>query len=157
MVFSSSNFLLTYANNDRVLQVQTSTEVLVGGFSVCNMQKAMTEANVLWISLGDNFMKLEFANGGDARLALNLLQTVVDSLIGNCAFSSTPDKNYVHQQVAPSSIWAVTHNLAKIPAITILNTSLEQVVADFKLDSGDPLNKIIINFDQPTAGRATFN
>lgn len=157
MLFSSSNFLLPNNPSDRVLQIQTSTSDLVGGFSVCNMQKAMTEANVLWINLGKNVMMLEFANGGDARLALNLLQTLVDSLVLNCVLGGSPDKNYVHTQVAASTTWTIIHNLGKIPAITILDTNNEQVIADVALDGVFPLDKVIITFKESISGKAIFN
>jgi len=64
------------------------------------------------------------------------------------------DKNYLHVQGSPASSWNVTHSLNKYPAITIFDSSGNQVEGDVTYSS---LNQVVLTFSAAFAGTATFN
>jgi hypothetical protein len=62
--------------------------------------------------------------------------------------------HHVHPQPVPSDTWVVTHNLGKIPALTVLDDSGDTVFADVRYDS---LNQLTILFSAPWTGTAYCN
>ena len=64
------------------------------------------------------------------------------------------DKNYSHIQDVPSTLWTVSHNLNKIPSVTILNNSGEEIYADINVINN---NTIQILFTMSIAGKAICN
>lgn len=67
------------------------------------------------------------------------------------------DKNYVHNQSAPAKVWEITHNLGKIPSITVIDSFDRVVIGDVMYDSENPLNKLTIEFSGSFSGKATLN
>lgn len=67
---------------------------------------------------------------------------------------SYPSTSYNHQQIAPSAIWTVIHNLGKYPSVTIADSGGNTVVGDVKHES---LNKVVISFTAAFAGKAFLN
>lgn len=64
------------------------------------------------------------------------------------------DKNYVHNQIAPSQVWTVIHNLQKHPAVSVVDSSGEVVIGDvLYLDE----NTVELRFNGEFSGKAYFN
>ena len=64
------------------------------------------------------------------------------------------DKNYIHDQITPSSSWSVTHNLGKKPSVTVIDTGNNEVEGEVVYIDD---NSLTINFNSSFAGIATLN
>jgi hypothetical protein len=64
------------------------------------------------------------------------------------------DSNYIYVQGSPATLWGIEHGLNKYPSVTILDTAGYRVRAS--VEHYD-LNNVIIRFNKPFAGSATFN
>jgi len=64
------------------------------------------------------------------------------------------DSNYVYTQTSPSAIWVVTHNLAKYPSVTIVDSAFNVVYGEVLYDS---INQVTITFAGAFSGKAFFN
>ena len=67
------------------------------------------------------------------------------------------DKNYYHNQTVPSAIWEITHNLEKVPSITVIDSSNRVVYGEIELVSGNELNELKIYFNGAFSGKAYLN
>jgi hypothetical protein len=67
------------------------------------------------------------------------------------------DKNYVHPFTALSVI-VVTHSLAKIPTVQIIEDSTNRLVkGQIVIDAGDENNKLTVTLNSPITGRVICN
>ena len=64
------------------------------------------------------------------------------------------DKHFVHIQATPTSIWTVTHNLGKYPAITIVDSANTEVVGDIQYMD---LNSFKVTFLSEFSGKTFCN
>lgn len=64
------------------------------------------------------------------------------------------DHHYVHEQMVPSAVWEVTHNMGKFPSVQVINNFNEVVVGDILFV--DDLS-VVISFAGPFSGKAIFN
>lgn len=64
------------------------------------------------------------------------------------------DKSYTHEQTTPSATWTITHNLAKHPAVTIVDSSGNEWQTAVEHVSA---NQCIARFSSAFAGRAYLN
>jgi hypothetical protein len=62
--------------------------------------------------------------------------------------------HYTHDQVSPSAIWVIVHNMGKNPSVSIVDTALDEVVADVQYNS---LNQLTITFTAAISGKAFLN
>jgi len=64
------------------------------------------------------------------------------------------DKHFTHNQSSASATWSITHNLAKFPAVSVVDSGKNVVVGDVQyVDS----NSIIVNFTASFSGKAYMN
>ena len=64
------------------------------------------------------------------------------------------DLNYIHYQDVAAETWVITHNLGKMPSVTVVTSAGEQVVGDVHYNSS---NKVTIDFVGAFAGVAYLN
>lgn len=74
-------------------------------------------------------------------------RTEIDQLAGG-------DKHYQHNQTTPSATWTVTHNLGKLPSITVMDSAGNVVEGDYENVS---VNQTILTFSGAFSGIAVFN
>ena len=84
-------------------------------------------------------------------------KVTIEELIS--ANTGSTDKNYVHNQIASSATWVVTHNLSKFPSVTVVDSAGTQVSGTVVHDS---INQTTITFisngvPSPFSGKAFFN
>lgn len=60
-------------------------------------------------------------------------------------------QSFIHEQLTPSSLWVITHNLNKYPSVTVTDSGGNVVVGDIKHTS---LNTTEISFSAAFAGKA---
>ena len=79
--------------------------------------------------------------------------TVLDkySIVG---LAGSADKNYVHYQSSPSATWTIIHNLAKKPAVVVVDSADEVVYGEITYDSD---NQVTLTFAGSFSGRAYLN
>jgi hypothetical protein len=64
------------------------------------------------------------------------------------------DKNYVHTQAVPSAIWNITHDLNKLPSVTVVNINNVTVYGEVTYVD---LNNLRIEFSAGFSGKAYIN
>lgn len=64
------------------------------------------------------------------------------------------DLNYVHNQGTPSAIWTITHNLAKYPSCSVVDSSGSEVEGDVNHVSA---NQLTVSFAAGFSGKAFLN
>lgn len=64
------------------------------------------------------------------------------------------DLNYIHYQDVAADTWVITHNLGKMPSVTVVTSAGEQVVGDVQYNS---TGKLTIGFANAFAGVAYLN
>ena len=72
----------------------------------------------------------------------------------NNKWNKVGDKNYHHEQVNPSRVWEITHNLAKYPTVTITDVFGNEYEGDIKQINE---NMIVLTFSAALAGFADLN
>ena len=68
--------------------------------------------------------------------------------------SSTLTVGYIYQQTTPASVWTITHNLGKCPAVCVVDTSGNEVVGQLQHVN---VNQLILTFSAPFSGEAFLN
>ena len=91
-----------------------------------------------WLSLGNNGSEQDF----------------IDSLKGDQG-EDGGDKNYIHDQFNPSTVWNITHNLNKKPSVTVVDTA--GTVVEGMVDYLGSTSQLKITFNYPFSGYATLN
>jgi|SRR3712207_2203191 len=110
------------------------TESLIGG-DVSELKKK--------ISSTDIFLKLL-----EAEKKVKVLLEKTESL------TEIIDKNYVHDQIQSSTVWAIQHNLNKYPSVSVVDSGKNEVVGDINyIDK----NNLVINFSHAFSGKAFLN
>ena len=64
------------------------------------------------------------------------------------------DKNYVHVQDTPASVWTASHNLGKKPAVVVVDSAEDVVYGDIRYIDD---NTVTLTFVGAFSGRAYFN
>ena len=64
------------------------------------------------------------------------------------------DKNYLYIQNIASDIWVVNHNLNKYPAVSVIDSSGNEVTGDVEYID---VNNLVITFKGAFKGKATLN
>jgi hypothetical protein len=105
------------------------------------------ETNTGYMKIGDGITpwdRLPYFVSGEQRDAGN----------GGEILPGSGDAYYVHTQATPASIWEVTHNLGKYPAVVVLDSALNMFETDVDYIT---VNHLAILFPGPTSGTATMN
>lgn len=68
--------------------------------------------------------------------------------------SLSGDKTYVHDQIAASASWNITHAMGKYPSVTIVDTGGNIVVGDVNYIS---TTNLIVTFSASFSGKAYLN
>lgn len=74
--------------------------------------------------------------------------------VGGSPGSGGSDASFVFAQTLASAVWQVQHNLAKYPAVTVVDSSGHEVIGDVVHNSSYDLT---IQFSAPFAGSAYLN
>lgn len=65
--------------------------------------------------------------------------------------NSSGSSPFIFMQNTPQSVWTVLHNLNRLPSITIIDSSGQEVLADVHYDNS---NQITVQFSAPLGGTA---
>ena len=68
--------------------------------------------------------------------------------------SDATDKTFEYQQVTPATTWNITHNLAKFPSITVIDTGDTVVTGQYTYIDN---NNVTLTFSAAFAGKAYLN
>ena len=68
--------------------------------------------------------------------------------------SGATDKTFEYQQVTPATAWNITHNLAKFPSITVIDTGDTVVTGQYEYKDN---NNVTLTFSAAFAGKAYLN
>jgi hypothetical protein len=62
--------------------------------------------------------------------------------------------SFTYEKVSPSEVWEIEHPLHRMPSVTCIDDTGEEMEGDVSFDS---IDKITITFSQPVAGKAFLN
>lgn len=66
----------------------------------------------------------------------------------------SPDKSFIYNQLTPSSIWLITHNLDKYPSVSVVDSAGTEVYGSVTyIDT----NTLRIDFSSEFSGKAYLN
>tara|TARA_R110001606_G_scaffold139181_1_gene277606 strand:- start:98 stop:469 length:372 start_codon:yes stop_codon:yes gene_type:complete len=86
----------------------------------------------------------------DGKVSYN--SRITDDILVNTGKET--DKNYAHTQSALASVWVVTHNLAKHPSVSVVDSAGTVVIGVVDYDS---INQVTLTFKATFSGKAYFN
>ena len=96
-----------------------------------------------------------YNNNSPSAINLVSASTVFLSATSNMLeTAATGDKNYVHVQNSPLSVWNINHALNKFPAISVVDSALSEVIGDINYVD---VNNVILTFSASFSGKAYFN
>lgn len=95
-------------------------------------------------------------DGGTGAIPTNNIDTrvIVERVSGGGGGDTGADKNYVHTQGSPTSIWNVVHGLNKYPSVSVVDTGGSVVDPDIHYIDA---NNVQLTFGSPTSGKAYVN
>lgn len=64
------------------------------------------------------------------------------------------DKTYTHVQASANSVWDITHNMNKMPSVTIINSANELSFANIEYVNA---NRLKLTFSAAISGKAFLN
>jgi hypothetical protein len=64
------------------------------------------------------------------------------------------DLSYTYEQIAPSTVWAINHNMGKFPSVTIVDSAGTEVIGEVSYQDKSNLK---ISFSAPFSGTAYLN
>lgn len=143
--FSANFEVLKQAPLDARLTVESKSE-LTGlpfpylGMLVAVINDSNPENNGLYVLTGDDPEK--------ADVLENWQKIIIDDGSG---FQSD---TYLHIQGILSNEWVINHNMGKLPAVTVMDTTSRVVMANIEYIDN---NNLKISFNEPFKGRATLN
>lgn len=80
-------------------------------------------------------------------------ESVVEDGIANIN-SVGGDKNFVYEQQTAARTWDITHNLDKMPSITVIDSAGTVVQGEYEEVNR---NRVILYFSAPFSGKAIMN
>lgn len=86
---------------------------------------------------------------GDSMIDGIIIENISSGIISN-----NPDTTFVHEQIASSAEWIITHNLNKYPSVTLVDSAGSVVGGDIEYVSQNEIN---IKFSSAFSGRAFLN
>ena len=81
-------------------------------------------------------------------------QQPVQNAIDIAGLKGGGDKNYIHLQNTPSSVWMITHNLNKRPSVAVVDSADEIVYGEVEYVND---NQVTLTFAGAFSGKAYFN
>ena len=88
------------------------------------------------------------------RIPLVQINGRIRELPSQDKFPNKSIDSFVFEQITPSSIWEIEHNLNKFPSISIVQEDGTEV---YGLKTYTSSNKIILSFSKPIKGKAFLN
>lgn len=65
------------------------------------------------------------------------------------------DLSYEHDQGVASAVWTITHNLGKVPSVTVIDSAGDEI--EGHVNYPDPLTQVVLTFSAPFSGKAYLN
>jgi hypothetical protein len=82
--------------------------------------------------------------------AVNIAETAMEFI----DFASASDKHYEFDQGVPASVWTITHNMGKFPAVSVVDSG--GTIVEGQVDYVDN-NNLTIKFTASFSGKAYLN
>lgn len=86
--------------------------------------------------------------------AVNTNGSLTDKAYYVFSNTTTSDKKYTHEQSSAAATWAITHNLDKHPAVSVVDSTNNVIICEVEYTS---LNQVELRFSTPYSGKAYFN
>jgi hypothetical protein len=111
------------------------------------------ELDARFIDLLDTFANYT-GRGGKFLMVKETEDGITVAEIDSEQILAIADKNYIHTQVAPATIWTVNHNFGKYPSVRIKDETGHPIMGDI-VDVN--VNQLTIEFSNAKSGVAIIN
>jgi hypothetical protein len=150
-IVGTSDLLIEHPESGWTSKTDLATNVVISNLTIDSYghiedweTRELTLADLGFVAFDPSTIESTLEDHEDRIAAI---EAIIDTFPG--------DKNYVHEQSSPASIWTIEHGLNKKPSITIIDSAGSQILA--KITYVD-LNNVEIDFDgSDTSGEAIFN
>ena len=89
----------------------------------------------------------------NAKVKIKVLNETKDAWL-DVALADSADKDYTHQQVAPSNVWTIEHNLNKKPSVIVMDSANTEILGSINYVDN---NNLTITFSAGFSGEAYLN
>jgi hypothetical protein len=93
------------------------------------------------------------SDGDNSLVTKNFTPGGIATYIANAGLIDV-DKRHVYSQITAESVWAIPHNLAKYPSVTIIDSNGFTVVGDINYVN---VNNVTLTFSESFSGVAYLN
>mgnify|MGYP003644570684 FL=1 len=128
---------------DNVIKITDRNDL--SSFGVYTFTSLTLVSNVTGMHIYD--IGLAFKKGAGAIQSKHIYGINIDP-------SDNDDKTFIYEQVTPATTWNVPHNLAKFPAITVIDTANTVVTGQYTYIDN---NNVTLTFSAAFAGKAYLN
>tara|TARA_R110000787_G_scaffold90318_2_gene190857 strand:- start:629 stop:1369 length:741 start_codon:yes stop_codon:yes gene_type:complete len=125
---------------DNVIKITDRNDL--SSFGVYTFTSLTLVSNVTGMHIYD--IGLAFKKGAGAIQSKHIYGINIDP-------SDNDDKTFIYEQVTPATTWNVPHNLAKFPAITVIDTANTVVTGQYTYIDN---NNVTLTFSAAFAGKA---
>lgn len=103
------------------------------------------------VSQSGTLIQIAGASAGDAAAAIAAHEQANNP---HPQYLTTSEIQYIHNQETPQATWVVTHNMGRIPSVTIVDSAGTEVEGDV---THNTINQTTLSFTSPFAGKAYMN
>lgn len=108
----------------------------------------------LLIKDGDIILEDDYSDLSSTIETQRELNQIFKQLLLDITNNVGGDKNYIHDQIIPSTIWEINHSLNKKVSVTIIDTAGTVVEGKVTVNNG---SKVTVEFNFPFNGEAILN
>lgn len=113
------------------------------------------EIDALAQAIHDQLTTADDPSGLSPMTLWNYAYAMATAIANNVATSTTiNDKSYTYNQLTPSATWNITHNLAKHPSVSVVDSSGNIVFGEVEYID---INNVTVTFSAPFSGIAYLN
>lgn len=140
-------------NRDILITNQTSENIIVNKLSEDIVVSIESGAEINVDILGSGINGKDGVDGLTPIKGVDYFtQSDIDEIVE--LLDTDKDLNYIHDQIAPSKTWIITHNLGKFPSVTVVDTANNVVVGSIEYISE---SQLIVSFIAEFSGKAYLN
>lgn len=140
-------------NRDILITNQTSENIIVNKLSEDIVVSIESGAEINVDILGSGINGKDGVDGLTPIKGVDYFtQSDIDEIVE--LLNTDKDLSYIHDQIASSKTWIITHNLGKFPSVTVVDTANNVVVGSIEYISE---SQLIVSFTAEFSGKAYLN
>lgn len=143
LVENNQLFVKKYKSGDDFIQIEESANKYEITLNEGKVElKENKQNNLTPDGTGTKYPTVDAVNEGLQEIKTEILSEV------------SGDKHFVYEQINPSAVWLITHNLNKRVSVTVVDTANTVVMGQVSINNG---NVVQVEFNFPFSGYAYIN